>query len=159
VFGLLTKLGNKMYQLTEAGREHARIPMNQREHPSSEKVGLSREIKLELKRLLHSKALEKHRSGRDLEITFYDACAFWGISPRSSAIALEGRFSNFNGILLAARNASQGNTMTFEHGGSSYTNIDLNDLNKLRTSLIHKFQDELEVIQKRAAERKTKGIG
>ncbi len=61
-------------------------------------------------------------------------------------------------ILRAAKEASHGKTMTFEHGGHSYSHADLENLGDLHAFLIRNFESELAVIQKRTDERRTKGI-
>lgn len=151
--GLLVKVGQKMYQMTEAGREHARVLLGRLGPSVIQKAGLAREVQEELKRLFSSKATEKHRNNRLADLTFHDACAFWGISPRSSAIQLKGRIANFIGVLDAARKAVQGKAITFEHGGQTYGANDLDNLLEVHGDLLKRFHMELEVIQKRTDER------
>src|SRR5439155_8562554 len=119
--GLLTKVGNKMYQITDAGREHARTLNSTTAVPSESRVtkaGLARPTIEALKRLLASKAVEKAKNNRAGDITCYDACAFWGISPMSSAIELEGRTANLEKIVESARIALRGKAASsFGHGG------------------------------------------
>jgi len=107
--GLIRKVGTKIYKLTEAGHARSLLLVQQR---SSEKdvlkAGFSREVENYLKKLLSSRALEKFKNNRRDDITFYDACAFWGISPRSSAIELEGSFSNLEGIISSSMAALKG---------------------------------------------------
>ena len=47
--GLLRKVATKMYQLTEGGREHARLLLRRTGESRVEKAGLSREIEQQLK--------------------------------------------------------------------------------------------------------------
>ena len=151
--GLLVKVGQKMYQLTEAGREHARLLLGRLSRSPIEKAGLDREVQQGLKRLFTSKATEKHKNNRLDDLTFHDACAFWGISPRSSAIQLEGRIANFIGIIEAARKAAQEKAVTFEHGGQAYSGNDLDNLLEVHRELLKRFHSEIGVIQKRTDER------
>jgi len=151
--GLLTKVGIKMYQLTEAGREHARLLSSRMSEASIEKAALSRDIKQELKRLFTSKALEKIKNNRLADLTFYDACAFWGISPRSSAIELEGRIANFKKITEVARKVVQKSLATFEHGGYTFGSQDLDALLEVHEKLLQRFQEEIQIIKKRTDER------
>lgn len=152
--GLLVKVGSKMYQLTEAGREHARLIAKRSGESHIEKASLPRDIEQELKRLFVSKAVGKIRNERITDLTFYDACSFWGISPRSSAIELEGRISNFKKIVETARNVIKGKTATFEHGGYAFGPNDLDTLLKVHEELLRRFQAEIEIIRKRTDERK-----
>jgi len=152
--GLLVKVGNKMYQLTEAGREQSRLLLGRLGVSSVGKAGLAREVEQEIKRLFASKATEKYRNGRIGDLTFHDACSFWGISPRSSAIELNGRIANFNGLLEAARKAIQGKIVSFEHGGQVYSDHDLDQLLEVHSELLKKFHTEIMVIRERKDERK-----
>jgi len=151
--GLLVKVGNKMYQMTETGREHARLLLGRKAEPVHVKAGLARELQRELKRLFTSKASEKYRNGRLSDLTFHDACAFWGISPRSSAIEFNGRIANLHGILDAARKAVQENSVTFEHGGQAYSASDVDNLLAVHREMLKRFDKDIGVIQKRTDER------
>lgn len=151
--GLLVKMGHKMYQLTEGGREHARFLLGSSSASGTEKSGLPRDVQQQLQRLLTSKAAGKVRNGRAEDLTFHDACVFWGISPRSSAIEFNGRVANFNRILEAARKTVEGKTATFEHGGKAYRARDLDDLMEVHQQLQTRFRKEIEVIQKRTDRR------
>lgn len=118
-----------------------------------EKAALAREVEQELKRLLATKPVEKIRNNRLADLTFYDACAFWGISPRSSAIELEGRLANFGRVIDLAREAIQGKMATFEHRGQAFGAQDLDILLQVHQELLRRFDAEIKVIQKRTDER------
>lgn len=156
--GFLKKVGVKRYQLTAAGVENARM-ISSRFYDSSDqepdigKTGLSRETKQQLKRLFSSKAVEKYKEKRVDDITFYDACAFWGISPRSSAIQLEGGISNLGNVVESALRDSKGKKLTLEHGGFPYTNKHLEELLHVHNEIQAKFQKQLDIIKKRTDER------
>ena len=129
--GLLVKVGDKMYELTESGKEYAQLLINRRQGKHVEKAGLGRGIQHELERLLTCKANEKYRNGRLADLTFHDACGFWGISPRSSAIEFEGRTSNVIRIIEEVRKGIQERTVAFEHGGKVFSLQDLEALLEL----------------------------
>lgn len=152
--GLLTKVGSKMYQLTPTGRDHARtLSESKVSHNGEKKISLSREIKEELKRLLGSKAAEKVRNNRLADLNFFDACTFWGISSRSSAIELHGKLASFEGIVDSARRAITDKDTTFEHGRLPFGSEDLDVLLKVHTILLEEFADELQIISKRTDQR------
>jgi hypothetical protein len=151
--GFLTKVGSKMYSLTEAGRDHARLLSNRSSGPKVEKAALARETEIEIKRLLTSKAVEKVKNNRSDDLTFYDACAFWRISPRSSAIELEGRLANFERVVDSVRRLVGNKTASFEHGGSTFGRTDIDFLTKVHKELQNKFRQEFEIIRKRTDER------
>lgn len=152
--GLLVKVGNKMYQLTEAGCENARHLLSRGGELSVQKAALGRDTEQKLKRLLTSKAVGKVRNKRLSDITFYDVCAFWGITPMSSAIELQGQIAKLESIVESARKALQENTATLGHGGPAFGVSDLDDLLEVHRLLLEKFRPDLEVIQQRKDERK-----
>jgi hypothetical protein len=151
--GFLKKVGTKMYQLTEAGREHARVFLTEGHQTSIQKAGLPRDMEEELKRLFASKPIEKFRNNRVEDITFYDACTFWGISPRSSAIELEGRIANFEKVIELAGEVVNKEMATFEHGSRTFGSPDLDLLLKLHKELLRRFDEEIKIIQRRTDER------
>src|SRR3989442_8049614 len=55
--GWLTKVGNKMYQLTEAGRQHG-AALSGSDLSGTEKIGLGRDSREEIERVLKAKAAE-----------------------------------------------------------------------------------------------------
>jgi hypothetical protein len=151
--GLLEKVGSKMYRLTEAGRDRARF-LSKRSSPSStEKASLARETGQELRRLFTSKAVEKTKNGRNDDLTFYDACDFWRISPRSSAIELEGRLANFEAVVASVERVVNNKNATFEHGGHAFGQTDLDLLVSVHKELQQRYSAELGTIRKRTDER------
>jgi len=152
--GFLIKVGHKMYELTEAGRGYARHLSGLSSGSPSEKAALGREIEQPLRKLLSSKAAEKFRNKRVDEITFYDACAFWGITPASSAIELQGQIAKLEKMVELAREAIQEKTVTFGHGGHSFGAKDLDEILEVHRVLMQKFDTEIKIIEKRKDERR-----
>ncbi len=152
--GFLIKVGNKMYQLTEAGREHARHVLSRGSEFSVQKAALGRDTEQKLRRLLASKAVEKALNKRLQDLTFYDACAFWGITPMSSAIELQGQIAKLESIVQSARSALQEKAASFGHGGHAFGAQDLDNLLEVHRLLLEKFRPELDVILQRKDERK-----
>jgi hypothetical protein len=151
--GMLEKVGSKMYQVTEAGHEHAQSLLNRKERLPVQKASLPREVARELKRLFESKAVEKVKSNRISDLTFYDACDFWRISPRSSAIELDGRLANLERVVESALKIVQRKSASFEHGGTAFGRGDLQVLLDVHRKLQGEFQEELRIIRKRTDER------
>ncbi|MEW5702283.1 MAG: hypothetical protein AB1792_08655 [Candidatus Zixiibacteriota bacterium] len=151
--GFLTKVGSKMYQLTESGQMHGRLLQGGSAVEGAQKAGLSRSLQHELLRLLNTKVVLKYRSGRREEITFHDACTYWGISPRTSAIDYNGRMENFRGIVDSVRAALQGREMTIKHGGATISLTDVDQLVEAHEYLLERFHHEIEFILRRTDER------
>lgn len=152
--GFLRKVGSKMYQLTEAGHQHASSLISKAADGGGiSKISLSREVVRELQRLFSTKAVEKFKNNRKEEITFSDACAFWGISPRSSAIEFEGRVSALDEIIERAVSIVKDGDFSFKHLGSAFDKNDLALLKDTHEHMLDRFKDEISFIRNRTDER------
>jgi hypothetical protein len=153
--GLLQKVGNKMYKLTETGRNRARLLADVPKHKIPDKWSLAREKIEQVRRLHESKAARKVRSGNFNEISFFDACGFWGIRPRSSAKDLYSRFIHIENVLDEAIKAFGSRNMASSiHGRVPYTVDDIESLYHVHQILKEKFSEDIEFIKKRFDERK-----
>ena len=156
--GFLEKVGTKLYQLTESGqgqarRLSARFLSDGDTEPDTGKSGLDRAMVLQIKRLFSSKAIEKYIGQRIEEITFYDACAFWSITPRSSAIQFENKIANFNNVIQTALKDAKGKKLTFEHGGRAYSPKEMKLLIGVHELLMKTYKQQIDAIMKRKDER------
>lgn len=151
--GYLIKVGEKMYQLTDSGRQYAERLIGNSPKQGVEKAFFSREIKKELKRYFESRALLKYKENRASEITFHDLCALFGISPRSTYIELEGKLSNFCNIIKRSQEMARKKPFSFEHGGKEYNLADIEILIDLKEFLLKKFENDLNIIRQRRDER------
>ena len=92
--GWLCKMGQKMYALTRDGRQVVRKVMLQEEEPSAENgslLKLPREQERFVLVLLDSTAVQKFEENRKGELTFADACRFWGITENMKGESLDGK--------------------------------------------------------------------
>jgi len=94
--GWLVKMGQKVYALTREGRQVVRRVMLDDEDPGpSSMVKLSRDQEKFVSSLLESSAVQKFEENRKVELTFADACRFWGITENMKGDALDGRLEQF----------------------------------------------------------------
>lgn len=95
--GWLVKMGQKMYSLTREGRQVVRRVLLQEEDPVPvvSTVRLSREQERFLNAALDSSAVQKFEENRKQELTFADACRFWGITENLTADVLDARLKEF----------------------------------------------------------------
>lgn len=152
--GWMVKVGEKRYQLSEAGRLVAEglgwaAPA---EGPS--RADLSRSRKIIVARLLSSRAAEKARMDSTDAIVFADACGFWDISPRSDAKTLEARLKTVEGVLTAAEAvvANKG-ALQLTQARLAVAAKDLQLLRDTHNLLLERFAEELELIRRRRDER------
>jgi len=91
--GWLVKTGQKMYALTREGRNVIRRVTLQEEEPLplAELQRLRRDQERFVQGLLDSSAVQKFEENRKAELTFADACRFWGITEHMRADQLKER--------------------------------------------------------------------
>src|SRR6187399_567069 len=82
--GWLVKMGQKMYALTREGRQVVRrVMLEEEESGPAHMVKLTRDQEKFLQGLLDSTAVQKFEENRKGELTFADACRFWGITENT----------------------------------------------------------------------------
>jgi len=154
--GLLRKVGNKMYELTEVGRSKAQQISSVQINGSSSKWALARETVEQVIKLFESKTVQKYRSGNLDQISFFDACGFWGLTPRSNAKELWSQFAEIESVIDSVDNAlGPDDIASQKHGSIPYSKEDINVLHSVHRTLQEKFCNEIELIKKRTDERKT----
>ena len=152
--GLLRKVGSKMYQLTEAGRSQARSISGVSSTDSVEKWTIARERIDFIRRLFDSRAAAKFRADQREDISFFDACGFWGISAGSNAKDLWSRFADIETILAAAAESlSSRDTVRFKHGAEQFAAGDVEALRDIHAFLQERFESEIDRIKARTDER------
>ena len=120
--GFLVKVAQKMYDITQMGRDvasqlEASRGISGRKEDRAARVRLSRDVLAELRRLLGSRAVQKVDNAQIDALTFHDACLFWGITPQSSAIELDGKLANAKDTIAAAKRVLSSGETRFQHGG------------------------------------------
>jgi hypothetical protein len=94
--GWLTKMGTKLYALSERGRKEAERllrgeeapPKPKPERPTRTASGpkINREVEKFILRITTSTAMRRFKTGAKYEITFRDAAAFWGVADPTNLI-------------------------------------------------------------------------
>ncbi len=152
--GWLRKVGSKMYQLTEAGRSKARSVSEAPIAGGAEKWALARERIEFIRRLFDSRAATKFRGGQRDEVSFFDACGFWGISAGSNAKDLSCRFVDIETILgTADETLSSREAVRMKHGSDEFAAGDVRALRETHEFLQERFKSEIDCIKARTDER------
>jgi hypothetical protein len=102
--GWLAKMGQKLYALTREGRQVVRH-LQQGDSPpppAAGPIGLPKELERLLRDLFASAAWHKVREGRKAEVTFADACRFWGLGEGVHGDALDARLEKVRADLTSA---------------------------------------------------------
>lgn len=153
--GWLRKIGEKRYQVTEAGRQASSNLENGKQHPSIQRGAfLGRETIEILTRLMESRALQKFRLHE--ELTFGDLASFWNVSPRSNAYQLNVAIKDADAALQAAEThlSTAGiESLQFPNRSIPISRGDVALARSLQKHLTEKFWQELDVIRQRSDER------
>lgn len=95
--GWLVKMGQKLYALTREGRGVVRRLLREEadeepETPAAVNVRLGRDLEKFVVTLLDSTAVEKFEANKKSDLTFADACRFWGIAEHMRGDVLDAKF-------------------------------------------------------------------
>lgn len=149
--GLLEKISDKTYRLTEAGKQRASLLSGETIEDVARRK-LDRSLQENMRRLFRTRAYTKSRAGRMTDITFFDACSLWGISPRSSAMHLEAKLAHIKEIMYRVKEYIGSGTIVLDRS-SEVSASDIDGLIQLHSDLQNKFAEELDVIRQRTDER------
>lgn len=99
--GWLVKMGQKLYAMTREGRNVVRRVMLQEEEPAPAGVAtrLNRDYERFLKVLFDSSAVQKFEDNRKHELSFADACRFWGVTENMKGDQLDKRLEDVHKTL------------------------------------------------------------
>jgi hypothetical protein len=151
--GWLTKMGQKLYSLSQEGRVAVRRLLQGEDQPESIKrdrpIKLPREHDKLLQRLFETSAYEKFRERRQQELTFADACRYWNITENLPAEALDARLDHLRAALAEIErcmgtdgaNLSDGHNITVE---------DLALFCHIHSHLLQRFRRHLTLVRNRA---------
>jgi hypothetical protein len=149
--GWLAKMGQKLYSLTRDGKQVVRrLLQGEEEQPAAPvaPVKFSKEQDKFLQGLLASSAYEKFQDDRQKELTFADACRYWGITENMQADILDARLDHFEATLsqierqMGLAGATLGN-------GRSVSVDDTGLLAEIHTFLQQRFARHLTLLRNR----------
>jgi hypothetical protein len=149
---LLVKMGQKLYALTREGTAVVRDLMHEEggeEPPPAEAVKLGRDEEKFLLALLASTAVQKYDEGRKHELTFADACRFWGITENLHSEALDARLEKLQqGLTGLKRAVGQGHATL--GNGRSVGPDDVSQLCQVHGYLEDRFARHLTLLRNRS---------
>jgi hypothetical protein len=153
--GWLVKMGQKLYALTREGRLSAQRllqggePVSAPTTPTATASKISRDQEKFLLGLFSATAVEKFDENRKHEITFTDACRFWGISETLRGEALDSKMIAFhNDLDELLRLLRAGDTEL--SNGRSISEEDIGHLSKVHEYLEEKFARHLSLLRSRS---------
>lgn len=153
--GWLAKMGQKLYALTASGRQAVRRLLDGESpapppRPTTPRPGrLPRDQEKFLVALFECAAVEKYNEGRKPEITFGDACRFWGITETTHGDVLSSRLNRLR-IQLADVDRALGKGDLELSTGRSVSTDDVAHLTDVHEYLEERFSRHLNLLRNRA---------
>jgi hypothetical protein len=148
--GWLSKMGQKLYSLTRNGSEVVeRILQGGESLPARVTTRITRDQEKFLQSLFEAVALEKFDEGRKPEITFSDACRFWGITESTHGEALKSRLGKVRlNLVDIERFLARGESEL--SSGRSISSEDVAHLAEVHQYLEERFARHLNLLRNRA---------
>jgi hypothetical protein len=152
--GWLVKMGQKMYALTREGRQVVRRVTLQEEEaaPPAELQKLRRDLERFLQGLLDSSAVQKFEENRKNELTFADACRFWGIAEHMKAEQLKERL-DYVEETLAELDRTFADADAQLSSGRIITAGDIRVMTNIHRYMVDRFERHLNLLRSRSAKR------
>jgi hypothetical protein len=148
--GWLSKMGQKLYTLTREGKNVvARLKTGGEPPARGPAVKLARDQEKYLLGLFASSAVQKFEEGLRGELTFADACRFWGITENLHGEALTARLDRLRAT-LAEIDRLVGNGSAELTNGRSISKEDLDLVAGVHEYLEERFARHLSLLRNRA---------
>jgi hypothetical protein len=149
--GWLVKMGQKLYALTKEGQRVVRRLIEGGDEPEPEPeptpATLPREQEKLLVSLLDSSAMQKFGNNRTQELSFADACRFWGITDNLSSDALDARLESVEQTMRKAERLTARGTILVGH--REVTKVDVDLLREVHDQLQERFARHLTLLRAR----------
>ncbi len=147
--GWLIKMGQKLYAMTREGRQVVRRLQGQEPVSGDDPpIKLSRDQEKFLLTLFASTAVQKFEESRKEELTFADACRFWGITENLHGEALDARLDKLR-LNLADIDRLISTGSADLSNGRSISIIDLDLLSNVHKYLSDRFARHLTLLRNR----------
>lgn len=152
--GWLVKVGQKLYEMTREGRNVVRRLKQDGDEPEADapapaSVKISKEQEKLINALFNSSARQKIVENRKAELTFADACRYWGITDNMAADALDARLDHVRATLASIeRHLGSGSAVLSD--GRSVAGDEIADLAETHDYLEERFSRHLTLLRTRA---------
>ncbi|MCC6419776.1 MAG: hypothetical protein IT429_16200 [Gemmataceae bacterium] len=149
--GWLVKMGQKLYSLTREGRHVVCRILRQEDGPAPlpTNVRLPRDQEKFLLGLLDSSAAVKFEENRKQELTFADACRFWGVTENMKGDVLDARLGQLEeGLATLERLLADADAELT--GGRVVTAGDLRVLTNIHRYMEDRFGRHLNLLRSRS---------
>lgn len=148
--GWLVKMGQKLYAMTREGRNVVRRVMCQEEEAplNGDVQRLGRDHERFLKALFDSSAVQKFEDNRKHELSFADACRFWGVTENMRGDQLDKRLEDMDKT-LAELDRVLADTDAETTGGRVVSAGDIRVMTNIHRYMEDRFERHLNLLRKR----------
>jgi hypothetical protein len=148
--GWLVKMGQKLYAMTREGRNVVRRVMLEEEEPLPEggSLRLSRDHEKFLKVLFDSSAVRKFEDNRKQDLSFADACRFWGVTENMRGDQLDIRLEDVDRT-LAELDRALADADAESVSGRVVTAGDIRVMTNIHRYMQDRFERHLNLLRKR----------
>jgi hypothetical protein len=148
--GWLSKMGQKLYSLSREGKSVVHRIVEGGEPPTATRseIKIARDQEKYLLGLFASSAVQKFEEGLKDELTFADACRFWGISESLHGDALTARLDRLRAVLADVEKLI-GNGSVELSNGRSISKDEINLLAGVHDYLEERFSRHLTLLRSR----------
>ena len=153
--GWLVKMGQKMYALTREGRSVVRRVLLQEDEtsPAGTALKLTRDQEKFINAWLESTTVQKFEENRKAELTFADACRFWGITETTKGEALDSRLQQVEDMLAdLERLFAHGETQA--SNGRAIAAGDIRVLTNIHRYMEDRFERHLNLLRSRVVSKR-----
>jgi hypothetical protein len=147
--GWLIKMGQKLYTLSRQGKDEARRLKAGDESPSPvpkrralAQIKVPKDLEQHLTSLFSTTAFRRYEEGMKREITYRDACKFWGLPETVSGEGVDKYLEKVPTTLAAVEQLLIGGSIELTNG-QSVSQDDLRSLNAVHRFLIEQFARHL----------------
>lgn len=155
--GWLVKVGQKLYTLSRQGTEEARRVLAADDSPlprrrALAKIRVPKELERQLAPLFMTTAFCRYEEGMRREITYRDACKFWGLAETAHGEAVDQTLARVPAALAAVEQLLIGDSVELSNG-QSVSQSDLKALAGLHRFLNDQFARDLRLQRERSFRR------
>lgn len=152
--GWLVKMGEKLYSLSREGRSVVRrvtLQEEEEDQPTSN-VRLGRDMERFVIALLDSSAVQKFEENRKSDLTFADACRFWGVTENMKGDALDAKLTQAQSY-LSELDRQLADVDAELSTGRILTSGDLRVLTNIHRYMEDRFDRHLNLLRSRSGKR------
>jgi hypothetical protein len=147
--GWLSKMGQKLYALTREGHQVVlRLQEGGEPPPAAAPVKVPRDLEKQLLTMFDSAAVTKFEEGLKEELTFADACRFWGVTEDLRGEALTAKLDRTRAILTDVERTIGTGSAALSNG-RSISKDDLNLAIAVHEYLAERFARHLSLLRNR----------